>query len=180
MGSVRVAKPPAQTPPPPIEKIPKGKEKEKEMSEQTALTQDEKTLAGLAHGSILIGIFTSGIGGILTALVIWLVQKEKSAYVAAQALQALVYQVVAFLVTMVAWCCWGALYMVLIFVPLLSSPGTYGSSPPAGLFLGLFLMFIPFGIWGLTILYGLYGAVRCLGGHDFEYAIIGNWLNSQD
>ena len=149
------------------------------MSEQTTLTQDEKTLAGLAHGSILIGVFTSGIGGILTALVIWLVQKEKSAYVAAQALQALVYQVVTFLVTMLAWCCWGALYTFLIFAPLLSNPNAYSSSPPAGMFLGLFLMVVPFGIWGLTILYGLYGAVRCLSGHDFKYAIIGNWLNEQ-
>jgi len=46
--------------------------------------------------------------------------------------------------------------------------------------IGLFLMIVPFGIWGLTILYGLYGAARCLGGHDFKYAVIGNWLNSQN
>jgi hypothetical protein len=44
---------------------------------------------------------------------------------------------------------------------------------------GLLLMVVPFGIWGLTILYGLYGAVRCYGGHDFKYAIIGDWLESQ-
>jgi uncharacterized Tic20 family protein len=149
------------------------------MTEQKARTQDEKNLAGLAHGSILLGIFSNGIGGILAALVIWLVQKERSAYVAAQALQSLVYQTVAFLVTMVAWCCWGALYMALIFVPLMSNPGAYEVTPPAGLWVGLFLMVIPFGIWGLTILYGLYGAIRCFGGHDFKYAIIGNWLDSQ-
>jgi uncharacterized Tic20 family protein len=150
------------------------------MTEQTARTQDEKNLAGLAHGSILLGIFTSGMGGILAALVIWLVQKEKSAYVAAQALQALVYQVATFLVTMVAWCCWGMLYMALIFMPLISNPSAFDHAPPAGLFVGLFLMIIPFGIWGLTILYGLYGAARCLGGHDFKYAVIGNWLASQE
>jgi uncharacterized Tic20 family protein len=149
------------------------------MSEK-ALTQDEKTLAGLAHGSILLGIFTSGIGGIVTALVIWLVQKEKSAYVAAQALQALVYQAVTFIVTMFAWCCWGLVWMMIIFVPLANNPAAFEASPPAGLWFGMFLMVIPFAIWGLIILYGLYGAVRCLGGHDFKYAIVGNWLNSQD
>jgi uncharacterized Tic20 family protein len=149
------------------------------MGDETTRTQDERNLAGLAHGSILLGIFTNGIGGILAALVIWLVQKEKSAYVAAQALQALVYQSLVWLVTMVAWCCWGALWMAMILVPLIANPGAYDAAPPAGMWLGLFLMAVPFGIWGLTILYGLYGAVRCFGGHDFRYAIIGNWLDNQ-
>lgn len=149
------------------------------MSKQMTLTQDEKTLAGLAHGSIILGILTSGIGGIIASLVIWIVQKEKSAYVAAQALQALVYQAVTFLLTMVVWCCWGVLYTAMILIPLVGNPDAYTYAPPAGLWVGLFLMIVPFGIWGLTILYGLYGAARCLGGHDFKYAVIGNWLNGQ-
>jgi uncharacterized Tic20 family protein len=149
------------------------------MSEQVTRTQDEKTMAGLAHGSILLGFFTNGIGGIVTALAIWLIQKEKSAYVAAQALQSLVYQTVTFIITMLAWCCWGMLWMVMIIVPLMSNPDAYEVAPPAGLWLGMFLMVVPFGVWGLTILYGLWGAARCLGGHDFKYAIIGNWLDSQ-
>jgi uncharacterized Tic20 family protein len=153
--------------------------KEDRMAEQMTLTQDERNLAGLAHGSILLGIFTNGMGGILGALVIWLIQREKSAYVAVQALQALVYQSLAFLVTMLAWCCWGGLWMAMIFLPLIANPGAYDVSPPPSLWLGLFLMVIPFGIWGLTILYGLYGAVRCLGGHHFKYAVIGNWLNGR-
>jgi hypothetical protein len=148
------------------------------MSDQITRTQDEKTLAGLAHGSILLGVFTSGVGGIIAALVIWLIQKEKSAYVAAQALQALVYQGVTFIVTTLAWCCWGMLWMVMILVPITADPGAYDTTPPAGLWVGLFLMVVPLAIWGLAILYGLWGAVRCLGGHDFKYAIIGNWLKS--
>jgi hypothetical protein len=58
-------------------------------------------------------------------------------------------------------------------------PLEYDTSPPPGLWAGLILMIVPLGIWGLTILYGLWGAARCLGGHDFKYAIIGNWLESQ-
>nr|NIV37945.1 DUF4870 domain-containing protein [Anaerolineae bacterium] len=68
------------------------------MSEQLAPTQDERVLAGLAHGSILLGLFTSGVGGIIAALVIWATQKEKSAYAAAQALQSMVYQAVTFVI----------------------------------------------------------------------------------
>jgi hypothetical protein len=149
------------------------------MNEQVAIKQDEKLLAGLAHGSVLLGLFTNGIGGIGAALAIWLIQKEKSAYVATQAVQALVYQVVTVIIAMLAWCCWGGLWMALLLPPVLVNPGAYDQSPPAGMWVGLILMVVPFGIWGLTILYGLWGAVRCLGGHDFKYIIIGNWLESQ-
>jgi uncharacterized Tic20 family protein len=150
------------------------------MSEEKAITQEEKTLAGLAHGSIVLGLMSNGIGGVLAALVIWVVKKDKSPYLAFQALQALVYQAITLMVIMMTWCCWVLLYMVLIFVPLLSNPDAYQAAPPAGMWIGLVLMVIPLGIWGLTILYGLWGAARSLGGHDFQYAIIGRWLKEQD
>ncbi|HDH09679.1 MAG TPA: DUF4870 domain-containing protein, partial [Chloroflexi bacterium] len=41
-------------------------------------TQDERLMAALAHASIILGPFTSGVGGIVAALVIWLTQREKS------------------------------------------------------------------------------------------------------
>ena len=149
------------------------------MSEQLAPSKDETVLAGLAHGSILLGLFTSGVGGIVAALVIWVTQKEKSPYVAAQALQAMVYQAVTFVIMMIGWCCWLALYMALIFVPLISDPVAFEAAPPAGLWWGLALMIVPLGIWGLIILYGLFGAVRCFLGHEFRYVIIGRWLEGR-
>jgi uncharacterized protein len=144
--------------------------------ELTAPTRDERITAALAHASILLGIFTSGFGGVITALVIWLIQKDKSRYVAFQALQSVVYQVATMLITLLGWCCWFALYMALIFVPLSANPGAYDVNPPAGLWVGLFLMFVPFAVWGVFILYGLWAAVRTLDGRDFEYLIIGRWL----
>ena len=48
------------------------------MSEQTIVTQNERGLSGLAHGSILLGMFTGGVGGIVAAVIIWLTQKEKN------------------------------------------------------------------------------------------------------
>ena len=149
------------------------------MEQAVAVSSNERNLAALAHASILVGMFTSGVGGILVALVIWLTQKEKSAYVAFQALQALVYQVAVFLVTMLAWCCWGLLWMALLFLPLLTNPEAYETGVPPGLWAGLCLMIIPLAIWGLTLLYGLWGGVRCLSGHDFKYALVGGWLEKQ-
>jgi uncharacterized Tic20 family protein len=149
------------------------------MSQELSVSQNEKTLAGLAHGSILLGLFTNGVGGIVASLVIWVTQREKSEYVALQALQAMVYQALTFVLTMLAWCLWGLLWMVLLFVPLAAAPGAYEQAPPAGMWVGLFLIIVPLGIWALTILYGLWAAARCLGGHDFRYAVIGRWLESQ-
>jgi uncharacterized Tic20 family protein len=149
------------------------------MSEQVSPKKDERVLASLAHGSIIFGPFTNGIGGIVAALVIWVTQKEKSAYAAAQALQALVYQVVTFAIAGLAWCCWGLMWMALILGPLAINPEAYDQAPPAGMWVGLILLIVPIAIGGLTILYGLWGAARCWGGHDFRYAIIGNWLESQ-
>jgi uncharacterized Tic20 family protein len=150
------------------------------LDKERTLTQEEKTLAGLAHGSIVLGLMSNGIGGILAALVIWVVKKDKSPYLAFQALQAMVYQAIIFMVVMLAWCCWGLLWMVLIFVPLLTNPGAYDAAPPAGMWVGLLLMVIPLGLWGLAILYGLWGAARSLNGHDFQYALIGRWLKKQE
>lgn len=149
------------------------------MTEQATVQQDEKVLAALAHGSILLAPLTNGVGGILIALVIWLVQKEKSAYVAGQALQALVYQAAVFVLTTVAWCCWGLLWMLMLLPPLFANPDAYESAPPAGLWAGMILMVIPLSFWVFTIVYGLYAAVRCLGGDDFKYIIIGNWLEGR-
>jgi uncharacterized Tic20 family protein len=149
------------------------------MSVQATVSQDERVLAGLAHGSILMGLFTGGVGGMVAALVIWLSQKEKSAYVAGQALQALIYQAFTFFIIMAVWICWGLLWMVSILQPLIANPEAYDNGPPAGMWIGLVLMIIPLGVWGLTIFYGLYGAARSLGGHDFKYAVVGNWLRSQ-
>ena len=106
------------------------------MSKDNPVSKDERTLAALAHASIILGLFTNGVGGLITALLIWLTQREDSDYVANQSLQALVYQAVVLLVTMTAWCCWGALWMAMIFVPLFADPAVYEAAPPAGLWVG--------------------------------------------
>ncbi len=107
------------------------------MSEEMAPTQNAKTLAALAHGSILLGLFSNGVGGIVAALIIWATQKDKAPYAAAQALQSMVYQGVTFVITMMAWCCWGILYTVMIMVPLMADPAAYEAAPPASLWVGL-------------------------------------------
>lgn len=148
--------------------------------EQQAIPQEERLMAALAHGSILFGIFTNGVGGIAAALVIWLTQKEKSAYVRFQALQALVYQALIFVVTMGLWFCWGMSWLVLLVPPLIANPDAYQTTPPPGMWAGLSLLSVPVCIGLITLLYGLWGGVRCLAGRDFRYLALGNWVAAQD
>jgi len=61
----------------------------------------------------------------------------------------------------------------------LANPIAYEKAAPAGLWVGLILMVLPVAVHGLIIFCGLWGAACCLGGHDFRYAIIRNWLESR-
>jgi uncharacterized Tic20 family protein len=146
------------------------------MTEATRTTQDEHMLAALAHASILLGLFTGGVGGLVAPLIIWLFQREKSAYVTAQALQALVYQIATFVLNLLVWLGWTVLFLLLLLPPLISNPDAYEETPPSGMWIGLILMLVPLGISLLTMLYGLWGGLRCLNGHDFRYIVIGRWL----
>lgn len=76
-------------------------------------SKDENNLAMLAH---LLGIFTGFIG----ALVIWLIKKDESAFVAEQAKEALNFQITMALAFIVCWLLAfiiiGALLMPLLFI----------------------------------------------------------------
>lgn len=136
----------------------------------TKPTQDERIMAALAHGSVVV----FGMG-IIAAVVVWATQKDDSRYVAFQALQAAVYQILGFAVFMVGMCCWMALYFV-SFIPLMVAVEQGSSEPPVLFILSLFLMLVPFAFMGLWILGGIWGAVRTLQGREFSYLLLGDWL----
>ena len=85
----------------------------------TGPTQDERILAALAHGSILLPLW-----GLIGAVIIWVTQREKSRFIRFQALQATVYQIVLIL----SWFAGGACYMCSFF--------------------GMFFIMIPLGAMG--------------------------------
>lgn len=135
-------------------------------------TSNERWLTALAHAGILIPTF-----GLAAPLVVWLAQRQKSAFLTFQALQALMFQL------------------------LLSVAGVIGGFLSAILTLGVSLLAIalgsisqsetPFlimtaGIWlilgvllcalGLFVLLGLIAAIACAGGANFRYPLLGDWL----
>ncbi len=121
---------------------------------QGMYTEDERVMAALAHASIILNLFT-GIGGIIAAVAIYLVRKEKSAWVASQALQAAVYQGITAVGT----------FVLLAIAAALSVIGV-----------GL-CMFPLIGLLGLAIVaYGCYAGYLCYQGKDFKYPWIADLL----
>lgn len=136
--------------------------------------QNDRIMAALAHISALLPLM-----GVIAPIIIWATQKDKSEFVAFQALQAVAYQ----LLMIFAWFVGMGCYMLSFFSTFLTIPfaESGGSSSVSPFFmLGFFIPFIIFGLifmgGAIFILYGIVGAVMTFQGKNFRYMILGNWL----
>jgi uncharacterized protein len=122
---------------------------------------DERTWGMLAHLSTLVN-FVTGFGGPIAALIIYLVYKDRSRYVAYHALQSMVFQLIWWIgggaLAGIAWAVSGVLSAVLIGILLM---------PFACLF-----SLVPLG----SLVYSIVGAVQTSQGQDFKYWLVGDWM----
>jgi uncharacterized Tic20 family protein len=122
---------------------------------------DERTWAMLAHISILLNL-ASGVLGVLVALIIYLVYKDRSRYVAYHALQSFVFQAIFWLgagiLVTFAWLANALLLAVLVGFCLL--PFT------------LIFTLVPLA----PLVYGVIGAIKTSQGEDFRYWQVGDWV----
>jgi hypothetical protein len=149
-----------------------------------AITDTERNWAAIAHASTfltaLVGLATGGVGAILLALVpvgIYVAFRDRSRYVAFQALQAAVLQLTGLILyaiglillivgTVVSWVLTVVLAVVLVGVLI----------APIALLVTLVLVLFAV-LFPLALLaYALYGAVEAGRGADFNYWWIGDWL----
>jgi uncharacterized Tic20 family protein len=129
-------------------------------------THDECTLAALAH-------FLQIISWWIAPLVIYVVKRE-SRFVSFHALQALIYQVLCTVMSMLMMVVWmgGMLVMTL--------PGTAtekaSKGPPTFFFIvfGLFMLFWV-GLWVLTFVLAIVYGIKASRGEWAAYPIIGRW-----
>jgi uncharacterized Tic20 family protein len=126
---------------------------------------DERTWAMLAHLSVLVNLIT-GFLGPLAALVIYLVFKDRSRYVAYQSMQSFVFQ-------LVFWVGGGALIGLMWAITGILSAVIIG------------ILCIPFALLGtlvfgalplVALIYGPIGAIETSQGRDFKYWLIGDWV----
>jgi uncharacterized Tic20 family protein len=122
---------------------------------------EERTWAMLAHLSTLLNLVTGFLGPI-TALVIYLVFKDRSRYVAYQSMQSFVFQ-------LVFWVGAGALAAIIWVVSFLFSIVIVGFClMPVAFILSL----VPFA----ALVYGVVAAIQCSEGVNFKYWLVGDWV----
>lgn len=122
---------------------------------------EERTWAMLAHLSTLLNLVTGFLGPI-SALVIYLVFKDRSRYVAYQSMQSFVFQ-------LVFWLAAGVLAAVLWTVSLLFSIVIVGLClMPVAFIISL----VPFA----ALVYGVVAAIQCSEGVNFKYWLVGDWV----
>lgn len=132
----------------------------------------ERTLAAIAHAAIGFGLV--GIGFLLSLAitgVIWLAGK-RSPYVEAHADRAGRYQLFVLLANIVAIGLWVGGIALVLYLDLWGRWGDGGWRAVVLAVVGVVLVVTAPAIvaWYFgTIFYGLYGALRVLGGHDFHY-----------
>ena len=134
-------------------------------------TSDEQTWAALAHASALLSLFT-GAGGIIAAAVIWLTQKDKSAWVGFHGLQSLIFQAAIMIITVLLV---GIVWVVGFAVSFLTiGIGTFVAVPVM-----ILVFFGGFALMGGGTFYCLYGAYQIYQGREFRYIWIGDWVQQR-
>jgi uncharacterized Tic20 family protein len=122
---------------------------------------EERTWAMLAHLSTLLNLVTGFLGPI-AALVIYLIFKDRSRYVAYQSMQSFVFQ-------LVFWLGAGVLAAILWTVSLIFSIVIFGLClMPIAFVISL----VPFA----ALVYGVVAAIQCSEGVNFKYWLVGDWV----
>lgn len=116
------------------------------------LSDDERLWGMLAHLAGILG-YLGGIGQYVAPLVIYLVYKDKSSFVAFHALQSLYFQLAVLAAT-----------ALVVLVTLVTCGG--GA-----------MLFLPLSIGALA--YTIVAAIRAHQGEWFEYWLVGEWARRQ-
>ena len=128
------------------------------------ISKEEKLMALLSH----LSIFIPNIG-ILAPIIIWVTNKEKSNFVRFNALQAIFFQLIFFILMMLF--IFVGIILMLIAIPWFDLSSN--AEPGILFFLSMVFMFMYF---PLGIIFGIYAAVasaKSFKGRIFKYAIIG-------
>ena len=133
-------------------------------------SQEERLMAALSHGSILV----SGMG-IMVAAIVWLTQKEKYPYAAAQAKQATVYQLLTMGFVVASWLVWGILYAIILAILIPQNPDALESG--WGFWFLMVSWIVPLVLMFFWWIYGIWGAVRTWQGRNFRYPLIGRLMS---
>ncbi len=128
---------------------------------------EERTWAMLAHLSVLTNLITGFLGPI-AALVIYLMFRDRSRYVAYHALQSMIFQLIWWggggVLIGVMWAAVSILSALIVGIVLI--PIACIVTPILGL--------MPLA----ALVYGTVGGIQTSQGEDFRYWLVGDWVRS--
>jgi len=122
---------------------------------------DERTWAMIAHFGVFVNL-VSGFFGPIVPLIIYLMYKDRSRYVAYHSLQALIFQLIWWvgggILAGITWALSGVLSAVVIGFLCMPLACAFSLMPLA------------------SLVYGLIGGLQTNQGQDFKYWLIGDWV----
>lgn len=126
---------------------------------------EERTWSMLAHLSVLTNLVTGFLGPVV-ALVIYLMFRDRSRYVAYHALQSMIFQLIWWggggILIGVMWAIVGALSAIIVGIVLI--PIACVATP--------LLLLMPL----VALVYGTIGGIQTSQGDDFSYWLVGDWV----
>ena len=128
------------------------------------IKSDDKLMSILSHLAILIPNI-----GILAPIVIWLTQKEKSKFVRYNAVQAIFFQLLFFILLMLSL----FIGIILMAISLMFTNVSSGGEPGTFFWVSMGIMNLYFPLWFFFSIYAIVAAVKSYRGKIFRYLIIG-------
>ena len=125
---------------------------------------DDKLMSILSHLAILIPNI-----GILAPIVIWLTQKEKSKFVRYNAIQAIFFQLLFFILLMLSI----FIGIILMAISIMLANVNSGGEPGTFFWVSMGIMNLYFPLWFFFSIYAIVAAVKSYRGKIFRYLIIG-------
>ncbi len=134
------------------------------------LKSDEKLMSLLSHLSIVIPNI-----GIIAPIVIWVTQKDKSKFVRFNAIQAIFFQLVFFVLIMLSIFI-GLIFMLISLPVIIKNPD---AAPGVLFWVSMGVMNLYFPLWLIFSLYAVVAAIRSFKGKIFRYIIIGKLVEKR-
>lgn len=133
--------------------------------------EDERLTAAIAHASMIAN--AAGLTGLVLTVILWATQRQRSRFVRAHIVQALVYQAGTLLGVVLLMLLWSGC-LLLSLLPAALRPELYrDGTPPDTFWVALFGLILPIGYGVAATLYALYGAYQVYHGKRFAYPLAG-------
>jgi len=132
------------------------------MNEKISL--EEKLMSLLSHLSIIIPNI-----GVIAPIIIWVTQKDKSKFLRFNAIQAIFFQLVFFVLVMLSVFTGVILMLVSTFI-ITKNPD---AAPGALFWVSMGIVYLYFPLWIIFVIYAVVAAVKSFKGRIFRYLIIG-------